>query len=224
MRNLIILGLILFSNFIFAQTDSLGFNSFDRYYQVNGGISYGNLIGNIAKYTNQGGSLDMTFADGIKNHIYGINMNILMANKLKEFSMQQGFEHYNNPATILLGLFYGRILGNLHKSHFQSTIGLNYGWLFYKKQNKSVSGYNGFVPQIEISRSIKIGKTKYSEYQYTSQYTPMQYDPSISQSFIDIFIDYKHLLLNNNEGRGGLITIGIRYKLNKYSINKNVGN
>jgi hypothetical protein len=94
----------------------------------------------------------------------------------------------------------------------------------HKKQDQDIGGYHGIVPQIEFSRSIRIGKTNYSDYQYTSQYTPMRYDPSLSNKFIDIFVGYKQFFLNNTEGKGGLLSIGIRYKLNKYSISKNTMN
>ena len=207
-----------------AQMDSLNMESFSKYFQINMGLSYGNMKGKVSEFTKHGGSFDMSFADGRGKHIYGFNMNILLSNKLKEFSIPAGYEHYDNPATVLFGLFHGQTFGNQHKSHFQGVIGLNYGWLLHKKQDQDIGGYHGIVPQIEFSRSIRIGKTNYSDYQYTSQYTPMRYDPSLSNKFIDIFVGYKQLFLNNAEGKGGLLSIGIRYKLNKYSINKNTMN
>ncbi len=222
MKYLNILILSLLVNSLIAQTDSIAIDSFSKYFQINFGLSYGNLIGDVSEFTNQGGSIDMHFANGKKNHVYGFNMNILLSNKVKEFSIPIGYEHYDNPATVFFGFFYGQTFGNVHKSHFQTSVGLNYSWLLHRKQDNDIGGYHGLAPQIELSRSIRIGKTIYSEYQYTSQYSPMKYDPSLSESFIDIFVGYKQLLLNNKEGKGGLITIGVRYKLNKYSLNKNM--
>lgn len=218
-----IIAIVLISAFVElnAQTDSLIFVSFNKYEQISMGASYGNLSGNVSEFTKHGGSLDMIFAEGRKKHIYGLNLNILLSNKEKEFSIPPGYEHYDNPATLFFGLVYGQTLGNQHKSHFQGIIGLNYGWLIHKKLDQDIGGYHGIVPQIEFSRSIRIGKTGYSEYQFTSQFTPMRYDPSVSNKFIDIYIGYKQLLLNNSEGKGGLLVFGIRYKLNKYSIRKN---
>lgn len=219
--------LILISFFVFtinAQNDSLYFESFKKYFQIEMGFSYVNLNGKISEFTKQGGSLDISFADGKGKHLYGLNLNVMLTNKLKEFTIPTGYEHYDNPASALFGLFYGQIIGNQHKSHYQATIGLNYGWLYHKKLDDDIGGFHGLIPQLEISRSIRIGKSNFSTYQYTSQYTPMMYDPTISNNFLDIFVCYKQLLLNNAEGKGGLFSIGLRYKLNKYSIGENTTN
>ena len=222
MKHILVLAISLIATKVSSQNDSLSFESFQKYSQINMGLSYANFNGEVSNFTKQGGSLDMLFADGRNNNIYGFNMNVLLSNKVEEFTIPAGYEHYDNPATVFFGVFYGRTFGNVHKSHFQGTIGINYAWLLHRKQDDDIGGYHGFVPQIEFSRSIRIGKSKYSDYQFTSQYTPMKYDPSISDKFIDIFLGYKQLLLNNEEGKGGLFTLGVRYKLNKYSINKNL--
>lgn len=222
MKNLLVLVTYLITLNVTAQSDTFSFESFQKYSQLNMGLSYGNFSGEVSNFVKHGGSLDMCFADGRNGNVYGLNMNLLVSNKIQEFSIPSGHEHYKNPATVLIGLFYGRTFGDVHKSHFQGTIGVNYGWLLHKKQDDKIGGYHGVVPQVEFSRSIKIGKSKYSDYQFTSQYTPMKYDPSISDKFIDIFIGYKQLLLNNEEGKGALFTLGIRFKLNKFSISKNL--
>lgn len=204
-----------------GQSDSLNLKALTKYFQTSMGLSYGHLIGNVSEFTQHGGSLDMNFADGRAENLYGFNMNVLLSNKRKEFSIPPGYEHYDSPATLFFGLFYGRIFGKQHKSHYQGVIGLNYGWLLHRKQDQDIGGYHGLAPQIEFSRSIRIGKTKFSAFQHTSQYTPMRFDPSLSEKFIDICIGYKQLLFNSLEGKGGLFTFGIRYKLNKYSIHRN---
>ena len=217
----IILTVIFLSFNLTAQIDTIGANHLNKYYQINMGLSYGNLAGNVSEFIKHGGALNMGFADGRKNTIYGFNMDILLTGKRKEFTIPAGYEHYTTPATVLFGLFYGQILGDQHQSHFQATIGINYGWLLHRKLNQKIGGYHGFVPQIELTRSIRLGKTNYSDYQFTSQYTPRRYDPSLSNKFIDLFLRYQPLLFNNEEGKGSLISFGIRYKINKYSISKN---
>jgi hypothetical protein len=169
MKQILIITLSLITMKLSSQNDSLNFESFNKYYQINMGLSYANLNGKVSNFTKQGGSFDMLFADGRRNNIYGFNMNVLLSNKIEEFTIPAGYEHYDNPATVFFGVFYGRTFGNVHKSHFQGTFGINYGWLLHKKQNDDIGGYHGFVPQIEFSRSIRIGKSKYSDYQYTSE-------------------------------------------------------
>lgn len=216
-----LLLVVVMSVYASAQLDTINMDLFTKYFQSNMGLSYGRFTPKVSEFTKHGVSLDMSLGQGSGKHLYGFNMNVLISNKVKEFTIPPGYEHYTYLATAFLGLFYGRIFGDQHSSHFQGIVGLNYGWLLHKKLDKEIGGYHGIVPQIEFSRSIKIGKPKYSEYQYTSQYTPMRYDPSISNSFIDLYIGYKQLLLNNREGRGGLFFLGLRYKLNKYSIRRN---
>lgn len=221
MKNLLAIILVIFMTQLNAQNDSLDINSFTNFNQITLGASYGNFIGNVSEFTKHGGSFDLYYMDGKGKHVYGFNMNILMSDKKKEFSIPPGFRHYDAPATVIFGLVYGQILGNQHKSHFQAVVGLNYAWLLHRKQDQDIGGYHGIVPQVEFSRSFQIKKAEYSDYQYTSQYTPMRYDPSVSNIFIDVFVGYKQLLLNSDEGKGGLITIGVRYKMNKYSISNN---
>jgi|GEM_PF-5803863 hypothetical protein len=206
----------------FAQVDSFNIDSFQRYTQINMGLSYGHFLGEVSNFTKAGGSFDMQFAEGWDNHIFGFNINALLSNKVKEFTIPAGYEHYDSPATFFLGVFYGSVLGNQHKSHFHWSVGFSYALLFHRKRDQKTGSHHGFVPRLEIGRSIKIGKSKLSYFQYTSQYTPMKYDPSISQRFIDIFVGYQHLLLNSAEAKGGLLVAGLRYKFNKYSTNKNL--
>ncbi len=220
----IVIVTILHLSYLTAQNDSLNIKAFNNYFQINMGLSYGNLNGNVSNFTKEAGSFDMSFANGKGKHIYGYNMNIMMSNKINEFTIPEGYEHYDNPATIFFGLFYGQVLGNQQKSHFQATIGLDYGWLIHRKRDKDVRGHHGIVPKIEVSKSFRIGKTDYSVLQYTGQYTPMIVDPTLTNKFIDIFLGYKQLLLNNSQGKGGLFLVGLRYKLNQYSIRANVMN
>jgi len=212
----------LFHQQLGVGTDTIELQSFHKYSRMDFGMSYINNNGNVSKYTKHGGSFDMYFAEGKRNHFYGFNMNVALSNKLREFSIPQGFEHYDSPATVLVGLFYGQTFGNPKESHFQASAGVNYGWLLHRKRDEDIGGYHGLVPQLELSHSFITRKQKFSEFQYTSQYTPMKYDPSLSDKFIDVFLGYRQLLLNNEEGQGGQFYVGIRYKVNKYSIDKNL--
>lgn len=213
---------MIISSFITAQNNPLDFESFSKYTMTGMGLSYINFTGTVSEFTKSGGSLDLSIGDGRGKHFYGLNINIAFSNKVREFSIPPDYEHYNTPATLIFGLYYGNTIGNPHESHFFVSTGINYGWLIHRKIDDDIGGYRGFIPQIEIGKSFRVGKNKFSDYQYTSQYTPMKYDPSVTNQFIDFYIGYKQLMLNNEEGKGGLIAIGVRYKLNTYSINRNL--
>ncbi len=222
LKTLFLLIFAIISNPVIAQNNSINFESFDKYSTISMGLSYINFTGVVSEFTKSGGSLDMNFGDGRGKHFYGLNINIAFSNNVKEFSIPQGYEHYNTLPTLIFGLYYGNTIGNPQESHFFVSIGINYGWLIHRKIDDDIGGYRGLIPQIEFGRSIQVGKNKFSDYQYTSQYTPMKYDPSINNQFIDFYIGYKQLLLNNDEGKGGLVAFGIRYKINTYSISKNL--
>ncbi len=220
----VILTIILIVTFqtLKAQKDTLEFNSYKLKNQVALGLSYNGFNGNVSNFTNQGVAFDMNITEGNKKSMYGFNLNIIVSNKLKEFTIPNDYEHYKNPATLIFGFLYAKTFGESRKSHFQMNVGLSYGWLFYRKKGKNgpIGGYDGFVPQCEISYSINIGEPKYVLYDYGDNYTPPKYNPHIRNPFIDFFLGYKQLLLNNIEGEGGILSIGVRYKVDNYYLDK----
>ncbi len=219
----LLIFVLLFSPLILnAQFENIAVDSLNRYQQIQIGLSYNNFNGEVSNFTKHGGALDMYFAYGRNQHLFGFNMNVIMSNKVMEFSIPPDFEHYSSPATLFFGSYYGQLIGDQHQSHFTATIGLNYGWLLHRKDGDRIGGYHGFIPQIEFSRSIRIGEPRFSTYQFTSQFTPPRYDPSITNNFIDVFVGYRKLFLNNEEGRGSLFSFGVRFKINKYSIERNL--
>lgn len=222
MKRILIIIFAITPVLLAAQNASIDFKTFSVFNQSKIGLSYANFMGEVSNFTKHGGAIDLDYAIGRGKNLYGFNMNLLMSDNKQDFTIPQGFEHYKNPGTLMVGLFYGQQIGESHKSHFQAAAGLNYAWLLHRKDGDDIGGYRGFVPRVEFSRSFRVGKPSFSEMRYTSQFTPMKYDPSISIRFIDVFVGYQHLLLNNDEGRGGLISIGIRYKTNRYSIKVNL--
>lgn len=205
-----------------ARIDTLITIDFNRYFQTYMGGSAGIYFGNVDQYTKSGGSFDMGFSDGKDSRLWGINLNLMMSNKLKEFTIPEGYEHYRNPGLVTFGFYYGFITPEHFNSHFQILVGLGYSWLLHRKQGEEIGGYRGITPTLEFARVIRIGKVRYSEFQYAGKYSSPKYDPTFRTQYIDIFICYKGLILNNEEGRGGLITIGLRYKVNDYSVSQNL--
>lgn len=214
----IIVCLFFIPFFSKAQNDSIDIELYSKYSQIKLGLSFASFSGNISTFTKHGGSFDLLFSEGREKYLYGFNAVLLGSDKIKEFTTLPGYKHYQSPAFTSLGLFYGKIFGNSHKSHFQGVIGINYAWLFFQKKDDDIDGFKGIVPQFEFSRLIRLGESKYSYFSYVNQYTPPTYDPRISNNFIEIFAGYKHLMFNGNEGNGGIFTVGIRYVLNKHYI------
>jgi len=208
-------------SFSFAQTDTIKVEEFKRYTQTNMSLTYGNYIGEVSNFTKHTFSMDMQFAEAKDKHIYGFKMSLLTSNKVKEFTLPVGYIHYDNPAALFIGFFYSQAFSNPHFSHFNGTFGIDYAGLLHRKRGESIGGYHGVAPNISIARSIKVGKPKYTEIVPTGYYSS-KYEPSISNMFLDIYVQYNYLILNNLEGRGSLLKVGLGFKLNRYPLFKNI--
>lgn len=214
----IILALIICGD-LNAQIDSLKLRSYYGNLQSTIGLSLGDYNGNISEFNTGIVGFEITVSKEITNNIWGLNINILYNFTEEFFPIPKDYQRVSIPTTLLFGLTYGKIFGNKDVSHLYGSIGLNYGWIVYRRIDRKFSGYHGLVPQIEIGSAIKIGKSKTFENSFTSFITPKS-GYSVKNCFIDIFLSWKPLLFTNKNAQGSMIIGGIRFKQHTYHFNK----
>ncbi len=217
---------ILFVSFLFlnlakAQENEVDFTKFNTYNQMNMGAMFNSFGGTISEFISRGGGGNIDFNAGKDKLFYGFTMQFLATNKKKDFTTPPGYVHYEQPSIMTFGVHWGFVSGQHQKSHFRTSIGLAYSWIYHKKIGTTITTYNGISPSIEFSRSFKFGNVSYSAYQYTSNFSPPVFNPTFRNKYIDVFIGYKRLIMNNKEGNGNLFSMGVKYLINDYSIAQN---
>lgn len=195
--------------------------TFTKYQQISFGAVFNGLNGNITDYVagRGGGNMDISFTKG--KYLYGINMDFVVLKKNKDFTTPAGYEHYKQPSILTMGLHFGIIQGKHQNSHNRILIGAAYTSIYHKKKDKCIETYDGVSPYIEFSRMFRISGSHYSEMQYTGTYSEPRYDPTISYHYLGLFIGYRRLIMNNKEGNGNMLCVGLRFTMNRYSIGDN---
>lgn len=202
---------------------------FDKYFHTSLGGGYGFMAGEIGEHLNSTLGFGTGFGAGIsKNGSVLLEAYYHLADSNESFSLEQGATHKSRPDILNVSLGYDRVFGNASNSHFHALAGLGYSWFNYQD---SGSGMKGLIPKLEIAwalrfrskvgsitdNTVRYGRRNVRVFDVKTQSGLSHYRPVMSANFVDFFLRYSYMNLNNPQGKGHLILVGARYKKMVYS-------